>query len=288
MDRLQAMRVFVAVAEAASFAGGARQLNLSPTQVTRAVAALEERLGVPLLRRTSRSVRLTDAGASYLEDCRHILARLEEAEQAVQGASAIPQGWLSVTAPVLFGQMHVMPVLLEYLQAHPLLRARTVFVDRVVSLLEEGLDVAVRIGELPDSSLIAVPAGRVRRVLCAAPAYLARRGRPAGPDELARHRLIVNSELGQWRFGSAAVRVDPALVVNGNPPAIAAAVAGFGIARVLSYQVAAAVAAGQLEIVLQDHEPPPWPVHVLHARGPAKVVAFVELLARRLRQVSGT
>ena len=190
MDRLDSMRVFVAVAEQQGFAAAARRLGLSAPSVTRAVAALEERIGGPLLQRTTRALRLTEAGARYLADCKRILAEIDDAEASAAGSHRDPKGQLGITAPVMFGRMHVAPLLLDFLDRHPLVTARLLLLDRVVDLLEEGLDVALRIAHLPDSALHAVRVGAVRRVVCAAPGYLRRNGVPERPADLASHSAI--------------------------------------------------------------------------------------------------
>lgn len=299
MDRLDAMRVFVAVAEAGGFAPAARSLRLSPPAVTRAVAALEERIGARLLHRTTRTVRLTEAGARYLADAKRILAELEEAEAVAAGAHGEPRGQLAVTAPLLFGKMHVAPVVLDFLDRFPEVSARTLFVDRVVDLMDEGMDVAVRIAVLPDSGLTAVRVGEVRRVVCAAPGYLARRGTPETPAELERHDCIGFQSAAApapWVFparagdGAATIRPPMRLLVNNADVAVAAARDGRGIVRVLSYQVADEVRQGSLAVVLADHEPPPIPVQLVHLEGrraAARVRAFVDFAAGRLRAVLG-
>lgn len=285
-DRFQTMSLFVAVADSASFSEAARQLEVSAPAVTRAVAALEEHLGARLLHRTTRRVTLTEIGERYLADCRRILAELKEAEESAGGSYQAPRGRLSVTASVLFGEMYVLPCLLEFVDRHPAVQARTLFVDRIVNLMEEGLDVAVRIGELPDSSLIAARAGTIRRVLCASPDYLKNRGLPEHPRQLEKHRLVSGDSSSCWDFREKKIRIEPALTVNTNAAAIQAAVGGWGITRVLSYQVAQQVASGQLQILLPEFEPPSWPIHVLHQEGQrvsAKVRAFVDLLVQRLK-----
>ncbi|MGF1625824.1 MAG: LysR family transcriptional regulator [Alphaproteobacteria bacterium] len=290
MDRLDMMRVFVAVAEQAGFSAAARTLGLSAPAVTRAVAALEDRLGGRLMQRTTRRVRLTEAGARYLADCRRILAAVDEAEASATGAHGAPRGLLSVTAPVL----------LEFLARYPEASARCLYVDRVVDLLDEGFDVAVRIARLPDSTMTAVRVGAVRRVVCAAPALLARHGTPQRPADL-RELPSINFSPGltelDWSFGPApAERVRPPtrLTVNAGDVAIAAAVSGEGIIRVLSYQVAGEIADGRLVAVLEAHEPPPVPIHLVHAdgrRASARVRVFVDhaaaALRARLANVSG-
>lgn len=301
MDRLEGMRVFVAVAEAQGFAEAARRLRRSAPAVTRAIAALERRLGTRLLHRTTRSVRLTEAGERYLVDCKRLLAELDDADAAASGAASEPRGTLAVTAPALFGRLYVAPILLRFLARHPHVTVRALFVDRVVHLLDEGVDVAVRIAHLPDSSLTGVRVGQVRRVVVAAPSYLAARGTPREPADLAGHDAIGFSPDGAvvapWPFeprpGS---RTRPRgaprqqLVVNTADVAIAAAVAGRGLTRALSYQVAGDVDAGRLRIVLADYEPPPIPVHLVFPEGryaAAKVRAFVELAAAELRAHPG-
>lgn len=292
MDRFHLMQVFVAVAESEGFAAGARRLNLSPPAVTRAVAALEARLGIKLLHRSTRHVRVTEAGARYLEDARRILAEVDAADDAAAGINAAPRGGLTVTASVLFGHLFVMPAIVDYLRRYPLTRVDALFVDRVVNFIDEGVDVAVRIGELPDSSLRARRVGQVRMVLCASPDYLARRGLPASPNALVEHDMIsssAGSNAYDWRFatpeGYRSIRLNPRLTVSTNDGAISAALEGFGITRLLSYQVAPQLADGRLKILLPECEPPPRPVHLVHREGPQgsrKVRAFIDLLAQRL------
>jgi len=293
MDRFHLMNVFIAVAEETGFAAGARRLQMSPPAVTRAVAALEEHLGVKLLNRSTRHVRATQAGERYLEDARRILAAADAADEAAAGVNAKPRGHLAVTAPVLFGRMFVMAGIVEYLQRYAETKVSAMFVDRVVNLLEEGLDVGVRIGELPDSSMRALKVGSVRLLLCASPAYLQQRAIPQTLDDLFEHSMIASSAgsgLFDWRFaspsGTRTLRVTPRLTVTTNDAAIEAAVRGFGITRLLSYQVAPQLATGALKVVLSDHESPPRPVHIVHREGryaTATVRAFVDLLAARLR-----
>jgi DNA-binding transcriptional LysR family regulator len=293
MDRFHVMAVYVAVAEEESFAGGARRLGMSPPAVTRAVASLEKRLGVKLLTRTTRFVRATDAGLRYMEHARRIIAEADEADEAVAGVNAAPRGQLSVTAPVLFGRMFVTPSIVEYLRHFPDMSISAVFVDRVVNLLEEGMDVGVRIGELPDSSMKAIGVGHVRRVVCAAPDYLKANGVPRTPADLAKHTIVAARPVSpsvDWKFvngkKATSVKLTPRLTVTTNETAIVAAVQGFGVTRLLSYQIAAFLASGQLKAVLTDYEPPSLPIHVLHSegrQGSAKVITFVDLLVERLR-----
>jgi DNA-binding transcriptional LysR family regulator len=289
MDRFQLMHVFVAVAEEQGFAAGARRLRMSPPAVTRAVAALERRLKVKLLNRTTRFVRTTEVGQRYLDDARRILAEADEADEAAAGVDAAPRGHLAVTAPVLFGRMFVMPVIVEYLNRYPDTAVSAVLLDRVVNLLEEGLDVGIRIGELPDSSMQAVAVGSVRLVVCASREYLRRHGVPRSPEDLLQHSIITSSAGSasiNWQFGSRVLRIEPRLTVTTNDGAIDAALRGFGITRMLSYQVSPYVTAGDLRSVLTEHEPAPRPIHIVHREGRhacAKVRAFVDLTVERLR-----
>jgi DNA-binding transcriptional LysR family regulator len=293
MDRLTEMQIYVAVAECEGFAAAARRLGISPPVATRAVADLEARLGVKLLNRTTRYVRATDAGQRYLEDARRVLAAADEADEAAIGINSEPRGHLTVTAPVLFGRIYVMPGIVDYLQRFPATEVSALFVDRVVNLLEEGVDVALRIGELGDSSFKALRVGSVRRVLCASPDYIARNGLPAHPEALTNHPLIVASNPGaniEWRFMQdakpLAVRIKPRLNVTSNDSAIEAAVRGLGITRVMSYQVALELESGQLNVLLGEYEPAPVPIHILHREGryaATKVRSFIDLMVERLR-----
>ena len=287
------MTVFVAVAEEESFAAAARRLRMSPPAVTRAIASLEERLAVRLLTRTTRLVRTTDAGARYLEDVRRILAEADEADEAAAGINATPRGHLAVTAPALFGKIYVMPVITAYQMTFVETTVSALFVDRVVNLVEEGLDVGIRIGSLPDSSLRAIRVGQVRRVVCASPAYLKKHGSPRTPAELAGHRIIGATSVPSgphWTFVKGkekiGVKLSPRILVNTNDGALEAAKSGFGLTRLISYQVANELAAGTLETVLTDFEDASLPVHVIHREGrhgSAKVRSFVDLAVDRLR-----
>lgn len=293
MDRLQAMAAFVAVVEEGGFAAAARALRVSAPVVTRAVGELEERLGTRLLTRTTRVVRVTEAGARYAGDCRRLLAGIAEADEAAGGSHGVPRGQLTVTAPVLFGSLFVMPIVARYVERHAEVTIACWFVDRLVNLVEEGADVAVRVGELPDSSLQATRVGRVRRVLCASPEYLARVGTPTSPQELVQHTIVSASGISpthEWPFvdGGRAVTVKlaPRITTTTNDSAVAAALAGVGMTRLLSYQVAQEIEAGRLHLVLADHEPPPLPVHVVHREGryaSPKVRAFIDLACEALR-----
>ncbi len=294
MDRLHTMSVFVAVAEETGFAPAARRLNMSPPSVTRAVSELEQRLGAKLLHRTTRSVQLTDAGRRYLADCRRILGEIEEIDRHAAGIHATPRGTVTVTASVLFGRMVMAPILLDLLDRYPDISLTTMFVDRVVHLVDEGVDIAIRIADLPDSSLSAVRVGSVRRVLCASPGYLDARGRPDAPTGLAGHETIdfVNmTPGGEWAFEKDGkthrFRPRSRLRVNSADAAIAAAVRGRGITRVLSYMIGPQLEAGTLELVLDDFGPPAVPVHVVHkepGQTSARIRAVVDHLAENLRR----
>lgn len=293
MDRFQEMQIFMAVAEEEGFAAAARRLNISPPSVTRAVAAMEERIGTQLLSRTTRSLHLTEAGQRYLEDCRRILSEIDEAEEAAAGSYLVPCGHLTVTASVLFGELYIAPLLADYLDQFPSVHLNALLVDRVVSMADEGIDVAIRIGHLHENSQHAIKVGEVRQVVCAAPAYFQRYGRPKHPGELSSANIVMSSAshlLSDWQFvndGNAlSFRFEPRLVVTANQAAINIACLGWGITRVLSYQVASRVASGELEVVLQDFEPPALPIQVVYQKSnrvPAKVRTFVDFLVDRLR-----
>ncbi len=295
MDRLSAMQAFVAVADLQGFAPAARKLGVSASAVTRMVAALEERLGVRLLQRTTRSVTLTDAGARYLDRARRILAEIDEAEDSAQAERARPTGRLTVSAPTLFGRMHLAPLMGEFLVAHPEVTGELLLADRMVNLVDEGVDLALRIGRLEDSSLIVRKAGETRRVLVASPAYLERHGVPSVPGDLGAHQVIQVLPLAptlEWTFRTAPdrasdeVRVSVAAhyVTNSVDAALWHAEHGGGLTLALSYQVADAVRAGRLRIVLAGHEPPPLPIQWVYPTSrllSAKVRAFIDLAARQ-------
>lgn len=294
MDRLHMMQVFAAVAESASFARAGREMRLSPPAVTRAITALEERLGTQLFVRTTRSVRLTDAGARFLADCQRILHDVEEAEEAAAGLHAAPRGMLHVTAPVLFGRHYIAPMLRGFIEAYPNVTVNAVFLDRVVNMLDEGMDVAIRIGDLPDSSLTAIRVGSVRHVLFGAPSYIAANGLPTHPHQLAAHRVVSAQNAApilDWRFshggGTVTVQVKPLIFFNGLDPVVDCVMSGWAIGRVLSYQIAPHVTDGRLQIMLPEYEPTPLPVHVVHQAGrraSAKVRAFVDFAVAALRR----
>lgn len=293
MDRWHVMKVFVKVAETGSFTKAGRLLFMTPTAVTRAVGALEKLIGARLFIRTTRAVRVTEAGARYLEDCRRILAELEAAEAAAGASHAKPSGVLTVTAPLLFGQIYVLPVLLEYLTQFPLVTGRTLFTNRVTNIVDEEIDVAIRIGHLPDSTHRAIQVGSVRSVVCGAPSYFEAHGMPSRPADLAEHVIVAAADgLGtpEWRFGGAhpcTVTVRPRLFCGTDGAAVSAVTAGWGLTRLLAYKVAPALLAGELQCVLSEYEEPSLPIHVMCPETrhvPAKVREFIDLAVRRLRE----
>jgi DNA-binding transcriptional LysR family regulator len=293
MDRLKAMSILLAVAEAGSLSAAARGLGTPLATVSRRVSELETHLGTRLLSRSSRRIALTDAGRSYVAACRRILEDVEEAERSASGEYRAPKGDLTITAPIVFGRVHVLPIVVEFLAAYREIGVRMTLADRVADLLEDHVDLAVRIGDLPDSSLVATRVGSIRRVVCGSPAYFAERGVPSGPDELGSHDCITFEGLTSprtWTFGQGrsdvAVAIHSRLTVNTAEAAIDAALAGVGITRVLSYQIAPAARAGSLVVALQEFEPAPWPVSLVFAgQGllPLKLRAFLDFAAPRLK-----
>jgi DNA-binding transcriptional LysR family regulator len=298
VNRFAAIKVFVAIAEAGSLSAAGRRLSMPLPTVSRHLATLEDQLGARLITRTTRHLVLTEPGCHYLESCRRILAELEAVEQRLAGGHDEPSGELAVTAPVLFGRLHVLPIVVEFLAKFPRVAARMLLVDRVVDLIEEGLDVSVRIGALPDSSLLATRVGAISQVACASPAYLAERGVPSMPQDLAGYDCISFTMLSPpnvWRFAGPRpqrrVTLNPRLIVNTGEAAIDAAKAGLGITRVLSYQAAAALAEGSLRLILEDFQPEAIPISLLHREDrlpQAKVQRFLALAAPRLRQALRT
>ena len=298
MDRIEDAEVFVQVSERGSFAAAARHLNRSPAAITRAVADLEARLGVRLLTRTTRAVSMTDAGQRFLAGAKRVVADLEEIELAAAGQGRAPRGELRVTAPIVFGRKHVLPLVLEFLTQYPEVNVRLMLLDRSVDLVEDGLDVAVRIGTLVNSSAIATRVGEVHRVCVASPRYLARRPAPLSPHDLTGHNVISFGGLdaaGRWHFGNADngaddgvdVAIKPRLIVSTAEAALDAALAGFGLTRLLSYQAVDAVADGRLVRVLTEFETAPTPIHLVYPDGkhPApKLRMFLDWAAPRLRQ----
>jgi DNA-binding transcriptional LysR family regulator len=293
MDRFESMSTLLSAVEAGSLSAASRKLGMPLATVSRKVSELEAHLRTRLVNRTSRRLTLTDAGRSYIVACKRILDDIGEAERAAAGEYIAPRGDLTITAPIVFGRLHVLPVAIEFLGAYPDVDIRVALADRVVNLQEDDVDLAIRIGELPDSSLIATRVGSIRRVICGSPAYFARRGTPKSPGELGAHDCISFEGLTSpdgWKFtvgkSTVSVAVRSRLVVNTAEAAVDAATAAVGVTRVLSYQVASALRAGTLALVLQRFEPPPWPVSLVHAGGgllPLKLRAFLDFAAPRLK-----
>jgi DNA-binding transcriptional LysR family regulator len=296
MDRIEAMRVFVAALDEGSLAGAGRRLGRSPAAVSRAIAFLEHHVGAELLHRTTRSLKLSEAGERYASACRRILVDLEEADMSALGERSAPRGTLTLTAPPISGEEILRPIVGAYLDAYPAVSVNLVLLDRHANLVEEGIDVALRVGELPDSAMVAVRVGGdVKRVVVASPRYLAAHPRIVEPADLARHRIVTTTHFGQdaWVFPPApggliarSVHFKPRLVVNSVRAALASAVDGLGVTRLYTYHVADRVRDGGLEIVLRDAEPPPLPVHLVAPRGRTstpKVRAFLDFAAPRLR-----
>ena len=294
MDRLDAMKVFVVALDEGSLAGAGRKLGRSPAAVSRAIAFLEARVGAELLHRTTRSIKLSEEGERYAAACRRVLTELEEIDVSVGGGQSAPRGTLTLTAPVLSGELVLRPILDAFLDATPTVSARLFLLDRPVNLIEEGIDVALRIGHLADSSMVAQRIGEVRRVLVAAPRYLKQNPRIREPSDLVKHQIIAMAHIPHsWNFpplpGSAVPRTiqfAPRLVINSIRGAVASAVGGRGVARFFSYQVAEHVRQGELEIVLADHEHPPLPVQMIAPHGRLsvpKVRSFTDFAMPRLR-----
>jgi DNA-binding transcriptional LysR family regulator len=293
MDRLESMAILIVAAEAGSLSAASRRLGTPLTTVSRKISDLERRLGTRLLTRSSRQLALTEAGRSFVAASKRILDDVEEAERAASGEYTAPRGDLTITAPVVFGRLHVLPVVTEFLETYPEIDIRFVLVDRVINLFEEHVDLAVRIGALPDSSLTATRVGAIRRVACASPSYFAARGTPQVPGELSAHDCInfeTMTEPTSWRFAikgaDVSVPIHSRLIVNTAEAAVDAAVAGLGITRVLSYQAAAALREGTLAVILRSFEPVPWPVSLVYGGAPLlplKLRAFLDFAAPRLK-----
>jgi DNA-binding transcriptional LysR family regulator len=293
MNRLEAMGVLLAVIDAGSLSAAGRKLGMPLATVSRKVSDLEAELKTRLLIRSTRQLTLTEAGRGYVAACRRILEEVNEAERAAAGEYSAPRGDLVVTAPVVFGRLHVLPVLIEFLRAYPEVNVRLVLGDRIVNLLEDHVDLALRIGSLPDSGLVATQLGSIRRVACSSGAYLSRSGTPAAPRDLASHECIsfeLLATANTWRFNvegaDTSVPIRPRLVVSTAESAIDAAMAGLGITCVFSYQIESALRAGALRLLLESFEPPPLPVSFLYSsqgRLPLKLRALLDFAAPRLR-----
>lgn len=300
MDRIEAMKIFIATLDEGSLAGAGRLLRRSPAAISRAIAFLEAHVGIELLHRTTRSLRLSEAGERYAISCRRILTELEEADLLAVGEKSAPRGILTISAPPIGGEELLRPIVDDFLDAYPMVSVRLLLFDRPVNLIEEGIDLALRIAELPDSSLIATRVGsEVRKVVVASPEYLAHHPPIVVPPDLAGHRIIAFSNFGldSWSFAPApgstvarAVHFMPRLTVNSVRAALASAIDGHGLTRLYSYHVAKAVADARLRVVLADAENPPAPVHLLSPKGriaTPKVRAFIDFAAPRLRTIYG-
>ncbi|MET1025645.1 MAG: LysR family transcriptional regulator [Dongiaceae bacterium] len=294
MDRLDVLAIFVAVAEQGSFVAAARHLNRSPAAVTRAVAMLEERLGVRLFNRTTRAVALTDSGTRYLDLCRRALSDFEELESSAASEKIEPSGLLTITAPEMFGRLHVLPIAQAFMRDYPKVNISMLLLNRIVSYIDEGIDLGIRIADLPDSSLQAIQVGQIQRIICASPAYWAEHGVPKTPQDLAGRDAITisggRSMIDRWNFRSGesevTIPIKPRLVVNTIQAVLDAAVAQGGIIRVMSYQAEPLEAEGKLQRVLIGHEPPPLPIHVVHPAGrylAPKVRLFIDRTVESLR-----
>lgn len=294
MDRFDAMSLLIAAAESGSLSKASRRLGLPLATVSRRMADLEAHLKATLLVRSSRGLELTPAGRSYLTAAKSILEQVIEAERAAAGEYLEPKGDLVVTGPSMFGRMHVLPVVTSFLAAYPDVSVGLVLTDKVTHFLDDQIDVALRIGDLPDSELVAVRLGAVRRVICASPSYLSTRGTPAGPDELSGHSVVSFesvSSTSNWKFWSDGSEFDvpfrSRLSVNTIEAAIDAGLAGSGLIRTMSYQIAEHVRRGDLQIVLSEFEPPVRPVHLVYDkknRLPLKLRAFIDFVVPRLRE----
>jgi DNA-binding transcriptional LysR family regulator len=293
MDRFDAMATLIAAVDGGSLSAASRALGMPLATVSRKVSELEAHLRTQLVVRTSRNLSLTEAGRAYVAASRRILDEIDDAERAASGEYRAPRGHLTITAPIMFGRLHVEPVVLNFLRAYPDITARLVLADHVVNLIDEHIDVAVRVGDLADSSIVATRLGAVTWVTCASPDYLEIRGTPETPEALELHDCVMFE--GQysnnlWTFGcgqqALAVPIRPRFAVNTADAAIAASIASAGITRVLSYQVASAVAAGALRLILRPFELEPLPVHLVYGSQsllPLKLRAFLDFAAPRLR-----
>ncbi len=293
MDRFNELKVFISVAESGGFAKAAARLRSSPPAVTRTVAALEQRVGVQLFNRTTRMVSMTEAGRRFLEHARRILTDLDVAESELAGESTMPSGHLTITSPVTMGRMMLPSIVTDFLHAHPLVTAKVLLFDRITNLIEEGIDVGLRVGQLPDSSIIARHVGEVRRIIVASPTYLSKHGRPKDPTDLKRHSMIAFTGLlpnREWIFGEGKtarrITLKPRFEINDAAAAIAAAEGGGGITIALSYMVARQIGERRLQQVLGSFAPSAVPVQLVYPESrlvAPKVRAFVDYAAPKLR-----
>jgi DNA-binding transcriptional LysR family regulator len=293
MDRLAAMAVLIQATKAGSLSAAGRRLGMPLATVSRHISELEAHLGTRLLIRSSRQLALTDAGQSYIVACKRILEEVEEAERAASGEYRAPKGDLTITAPIMFGRLHVLPVAIAFLEAFPEVNIRIMQSDRMIDLLEDHIDLAVRIADLPDSSLVATRVGSIRRIVCGSPGYFERRGMPQNPSDLRAHDCVTFEGLTSpdgWKFRigktETSVAIHSRLVVNTAEAAIDAAIAGVGMTCALSYQIGDTVQTGSLLVALQNYELDPWPVNLVylgHQPLPQKLRAFLDFAAPQLR-----
>lgn len=294
MDRLEAMSLLIAVADEGNLSAASRRLGKPLSSVHRKIGDLESHLGSRLLNRTTRRTELTEAGTAYVAACRRILEQVDDAERSVRGEYSAPRGELVMTAPIVFGRLHLIPLITDFMTAYPEIQVRLLLVDRIVHLMEEHIDVALRIGELADSNMVALPVGRIRRVCCANPTYLDAFGRPAHPRELAQHHCIAMgapNERHMWSFvdqeENIQQRIEPRLTITTAESAITAAERGAGITQALSYQTAEAIDERRLETVLAPFEPAPWPASLVHSGQspiPQKTRVLIDFVKPRLRE----
>lgn len=296
-DRLKTMAMLVRVVDEGSISSGAKALRMPVATVSRRISELEADLNAELVLRSPRGIALTDTGTAYVAACRRILDELAEVERDAAGEFSSPRGTLTLTAPIVFGRMHMLPLVTDFLQCHPEINIRLQLTDRQVSLGEEHIDMAIRIGQLPDSGLIARKVGEVRHIVCASPSYLEKHGRPEAPNDIKGAQCVIFDQFlaGQaWTFEARGktlqIPVDTRLWVNTAEAALDATEAGLGFTRVLSYQAAPGIEAGRLEAVLQTWEPTPWPVHFVYEQRaliPQKLRAFIDFAAPRIARSVG-
>jgi DNA-binding transcriptional LysR family regulator len=296
VDRLEAMSFLVASAEAGSFSAAGRLLGVPLPTISRKIAELETLLNAQLLIRSTRRLSLTEAGTTYISACKRILEQVEEAQSQAAGEFTLPRGTLTMTAPIVFGRLHIVPIVDDFLAKFPQINIQLTLSDTTLNLVDEHIDLAVRIGDLPDSSMVAMKVGEIRRIVCGSPAYFAAHGTPRTPEDLAQHMCVTFTAMAAgmtWVFNpkggknTRGVRPLCRLRINTAEAAIDAAIAGVGVTNVLSYQVAKAVAEGKLRLILQDYEPDPSPVHLVQGGQtlvPLKTRRFIEFATPRLRR----
>lgn len=292
MDRFESMSIFVALAEYESLSAASRKLKIPLATVSRKLSELETHLGVSLLIRSTRGLELTETGKTYLVSCKRILEDIVQIEKSASGEFITPKGDLVITAPMVFGRLHVLPLVSKFLKSYPDINIQLILNDRSLNMLEEHIDIAFRVGELPDSSMVAVKLASIRKITCASPGYLAARSNPKIPLELKNHDCISNlavDALNNWSYHSEKKKIQtnikPRLSVNTSESALDAAISGLGITRALSYQAASALREGRLKLILEKFDPPSMPVHMLHSSSvlPLKVQTFKEFVVPLLK-----